>query len=187
MLFRSILADQIRLKFPEFQPSAHGSTNLRSFLQNHIPDVVPLGRKGMDNLYGLKSTASEAAIAPTSFSNKPQDQLSIWKTISSPNSPFKLFAKRDDGNLIVCPPGISPPEGYEQVNPVSEEKNRGIAQEYINSLSDETQRAELLRTFDSPLWWIPFYQTTRKYKILWNWMNMRRIKSAKQLGSLRFI
>jgi hypothetical protein len=169
----------VRASYPEFAPSDYGSVNLRDFVRRLVPEVVPTGRRGMDYVYGV-AREGDVPVATTwekAPGNAPAPaDLSVWKTFSSPNGVFKLYANKEDGRLCVCPPGAAPPpDGFSvEVPPLSAEKHIEIAKDYIESLSDDAQKERLRQYFDKPQWWIPFYQAIQKENLAADWNVIRR-------------
>jgi hypothetical protein len=172
------LADAVRESFREFMPSDYGSVNLRDFIRRNVPDVAPVGRRGMDYTYAV------AQDGDTSISSSPEVairndarpmELSAWKTFSNPNGVFKLHANKEDGKLCVCPPGAAPPDGFSvAVPPLSAEKHVEFARNYVDSLSDGAQMERLRQYLDKPQWWAPFYQAVQKENLSAAWNAARR-------------
>src|ERR1022692_4107444 len=137
----SDLMDVVRTTFPEFAALDYGCVNLRDFIRRLVPEVVPIGRRGMDYVYALagEGNAPVSSIWPKSPSNAGQSaEVSIWKTFASPSGVFKLLANKDTGRLCVCPPGAAYPDGFSvEVPPLPAEKHIEIATDYIATLSFE--------------------------------------------------
>src|SRR5258708_7662268 len=116
----------VRAAFPEFAPSDYGCSNLRDFIRRLVPEVVAAGRRGMDYSYAL---AQEGGLPVSPMLDKAplndlrSSELSAWKTYSSPNGLFKLYANKVDGKLCVRPPGAAHPGDFSmEIPPLSAEK-----------------------------------------------------------------
>jgi hypothetical protein len=183
----SDLMDVVRTTFPEFAALDYGCVNLRDFIRRLVPEVVPIGRRGMDYVYALagEGNAPVSSIWPKSPSNAGQSaEVSIWKTFASPSGVFKLLANKDTGRLCVCPPGAAYPDGFSvEVPPLPAEKHIEIATDYIATLSDEGQKERLRQYLDKPQWWMPFYQAIQKENLAADWNAARRKRIVAELRS----
>lgn len=181
----SALMSSIRRGFQDFTPSDYGCANLRTFIRNEVPEVVVVDRRGMDYLYGLASCGLESLTSsPAMSTDNPRhsDGLAVWRTFSSPNSDFKLFADRESGKLTVVPPRGGPPNDQSvHIPSLGAEGHTAIAREYIESRSEEAQKERLGSHLDKPQWWIPFYRAIQEEGLADAWNSFRRHRILEQL------
>lgn len=183
------LMEAIRSAIPDFRASDFGCTNLRNFIEQHVPEVKIVGRSGTDYLYAPasaesrgQSTASLADGATvTSNSRLVVDSGSVWKAYASPNGRFKLYANTQDGQLVVCSPNSDQPSGpWVHIPPMPPEDHLALANEYVDSLPDEGQRERLRERFGNPNWWVSFYTDLKELGLdsTWNTLRRKRILGA---------
>src|SRR6266851_5518859 len=124
------LASFLRYAFPGFSPFTYHSRNLRMFLLQFVPGVVPVGRSGGDLLYGFKPSNPEPTeegsfVAPAEPSlERPETRPAVqtpspsitsqtatttmsrelWKSFASPNSLWRIYANPESGEVRLLPP-----------------------------------------------------------------------------------
>ena len=102
----------VRTRFPEFAPENYGCRNLRDFLSRYAPAFRIVGQRGMDYVYGKENTSK--APQQQTWSNPAAEpkyltaEANIWKTFTSPNSVYRLYANGNTGEFRVQPPGSEP-------------------------------------------------------------------------------
>jgi hypothetical protein len=179
------LSARVKAFFPEFYPSQFSCRNLREFIRNHVPEVVEVGRAGMDVIYGPRAQQGELFTAPTTESRPAADRSGplgqlltnprIWKTFTSPETPYRLYLV-SPGLVRVLRPEETPDTSWERIPPVSADALLRIAKDFISELPGSQQEL-LIRTLDQPRWWFPYFDLlgTLGLKMRWVFYRRRRI------------
>jgi hypothetical protein len=182
------IAQFLRFVFPGFSPFSYGTSKLHMFLARFVRDVIPVGKSGGDVVYGIRSSQLELAIeknasAPsivqeTRFPTDIQTSVmhrQLWKSFSSPNSLWVIFANAETGQVEVVPPGGSKlTVPWVVIPPCSADKHRQIAERFVATLADEKQRETLREVLSQPRWWDQVYATALNMGKLREWQAYRR-------------
>lgn len=167
-----------------FSSAVHGK--LRDFVDAYAPSVVRVGQTGKDWIYQLKSAAASSTLSTQGADHPPTPapsgtrqartlETGVWKAFASPNSPFKLVANEETGELRDLPPGSPLPGGpWKQVPPCSVEKHLEIAAAWVQTLPDPKTRAFLetaLKNGSGPA--SIFYETVKKLALAPQWNRFR--------------
>jgi len=181
------IAQFLRFAFPGFSPFSYGTSKLHLFLARFVRDVIPVGKSGGDLVYGIRSSQLELGIeknvaAPSiTLATRPTDiqtsimQRQLWKSFSSPNSLWAIFANAETGQIEVVPPGgpkLTVP--WVAIPPCSADKHRKIAERFVVTLADEKQRETLSDVLSQPRWWDRLYAATLGMGKLHEWQAFRR-------------
>jgi hypothetical protein len=107
----------------------------------------------------------------------------VWKTFLSPFTPFRLFANPETNSLQVVVPGNPPlPPPWVQIPPCSQETHRQIAQEFISTLPEQTQRVALSNAMAQPsFWWTSYYGVVMQLGLAPAWNAYRRRRLLAEL------
>jgi len=188
------IAQFLRFVFPGFSPFSYGTPKLHQFLYRFVRDVMPVGKSGGDVVYGIrasqlelnieKSVAIPPAAREASFPTDAQTTLGmnrqVWKSFSSPNSFWVIFANTETGQIEVIPPGGSKLAlPWVVIPPAPADKHRQIAERFVASLSDEKHREGLNAILSQPRWWDQMYGATLQMGILRDWQVFRRREILK--------
>lgn len=189
------IAQFLKFAFPGFSPLTYGTPKLHLFLSRFLPKVTRVGRAGGDIRYGLSSAqleleieknvtippAAPAAHGAVSFPDAQPLNMNrqIWKSFSSPNSRWVIFANTETGQIDVVPPGGSKLDApWVIIPPCSPENHRHIAERFAATLSDG-QREALSAILSQPRWWDQIYATALRMGILREWQACRRREILK--------
>jgi hypothetical protein len=163
------LRSAIVLKFPEFDLIDYNVLKIRDLVTRFVPEVVQSGRRGGDIIYTCR------AAGESDNENLSVDNLSVWRTFASPNSPYRLFVDRGTGRLSVYLPNHTPPDGSILIPPMPPARHIELAKMYLDSLTDDSQRQRLQQHLLKPQWWIPFFDAIKEEKLGPSW-NAARTK-----------
>lgn len=159
----SVLAELVRRVLgPDFQPHSVGAKNFKEFVSKHIPELVEVGRAGMDVLYGCHPRVVTGVASPTSDVGQPrQDPWRLW---SNPNSQLALRATADGALEAISLDNVS---GDRDLSPTTSTQHREIGRQFLEkagvNIADEQLRLlrEALKA-DEKIWF-------------WRWMNAARM------------
>ncbi len=181
------LAQYLKFSFPGWNPYSYGARNLRVFLERFVPSVVPVGRMGGDILYGSstrkrdqpaeQSQPAVPAVQASTQSETPTPTLhrELWKAYSSPNSPWRIYANTQTGEISLSGPGRAGlTEPWIAIPPCSPETHLQIAKNFISGLTDENKRETLQKALAQPRWWDQFYFVAPQLGLLRDWQLYRR-------------
>jgi hypothetical protein len=189
------LAQFLKFAFPGFSPFAYGVPKLRVFVERYVPGIAPIGRSGGDFLYGVRSPqASEqqtettvVSVPAASSGPSPHPGMStasvshqLWKSFSSPNSLWHIYANTETGDIqVIAPgnPGLSAP--WVVIPPLPAEAHVQVARSFIATLSDEKQRNALQSLLLQPRWWDRIYSVSLQLGLLRDWQFHRRREILK--------
>lgn len=169
----SRVAAAIRERFPEWRAATSGARNLREFLGQHAPEVVVVGRAGMDVVFGPPS-----AIQPTPVSTAQDDAdrvRELWRVWVSPNSPHILAVDRETGAVTTTTRGGGPSAGVIALAPPDGGEHRAVARGFAAQLAPEF--AEQFRTIadsPNPSWWQVWSAELRRGGLIDQWNGFRR-------------
>jgi hypothetical protein len=183
------IAQFLRFVVPGFSPFNYGTSKLHLFLARYVRDVIPIGKSGGDVVYGIRSSQLElemeknvpapsiahetGGFAGTQTTSVMHRQL--WKSFSSPNSLWIIYANAETGQVEVVPPGGSKlTVPWVVIPPCSADKHRQIAERFVAALSDEKQREALRDVVSQPRWWDQIYAATLSIGKLREWQVFRR-------------
>ena len=172
------LAIFLKAAHPEFISEALGYRTLRDFIRKRVPDIVEVGRAGMDVQYSLKDTQLKLEIESPSrdFSDSTLDQLMkdarAWKTFTSPDSPFRLYLT-ERGIVRSMHSNSRPLPEWREIQRISPEALLQIGKDFTADL-DELQKSILVPTFQEPKWWFPFFDRLQSLNLKYKWVEFRR-------------
>jgi hypothetical protein len=114
---------------------------------------------------------------------------SVWKTFTSPNGFYRVFANRESGDFRVLRTQEDPLGApWVQIQPCSAAVHLQIAKEFTDNLTNEATKAELSKVLGLDSWWTHFFFATRRLNIesLWSSYRRRRLHAefVQQLNSL---
>ncbi len=189
-LLGSNLSVLLKARCPEFKPFDYEARNLREFLRTHVSQVYESSRQGLDFVYTLSPVKSgpdqtlEVSIAEhvTVANQAVADRVgaehlddALWKTYVSPSSPYRLFVNEGTAEFRVV--GLreeAPPSPWVQVPPCPAARHRNIAEEFVATLPAGETKTKLNRLFTERIWWIPFFEETRRLGIEKSWLDFRK-------------
>jgi hypothetical protein len=190
------LAQFLKFSFPDFSPFVFGVPKLREFVARYVPDIVVVGRSGGDLLYGVKPanepgrlteiSVPDAPVSPVSRPEphsrleRPSPTLQLWKSFSSPNSLWHIYANAETGDVqVIAPgnPGLTAP--WVVIPPLPPERHLQVARGFVETLKDEKQRDALQSVFNRPRWWDQIYTVSLQFGLLRNWQFYRRREIQK--------
>jgi hypothetical protein len=196
----SALAVLLKRGYPDFRPEAFGCRNLRDFIRKYAKEVFETTRRGTDVVYSaavMPAMSLEAArsqeFRTISSAPNPTRRLSIptsvWKTFTSPNAFYRIFANRETGDFRVLRNFEQAPLApWVQVQSCSAAVHLQIAREFTDDLPDDATKAELGKILALESWWTYFFVATRQFKVesLWSSYRRRRLHTEfeQQLKSL---
>jgi len=167
----SVLRQVITAHFPGFAPSDYGSVKFSDFLRAHISTVRPVGRAGLDNVYGI---VTDIAVPQTSIDSSLSDDMVIWKTFTSPSSAYQLFGNPESGELIVLKPGVEKPQSpWLQIPLSTPAQHLEIAKTFISTRAPEHSDT-LTPILSRSQWWIEFYENIKNLALAAKWTTFRR-------------
>jgi hypothetical protein len=189
------LAQFLKFAFPGFSPLAFGVPRLRVFLERYVPGIALVGRSGGDLLYGVKPpqepeqqtetnvvNAPAAASGPSPHSAMSTSNLNhqLWKSFSSPNSLWHIYANTETGDIqVIAPGGLRLAAPWVTIPPCPPEVHLQVAKGFIATLSDEKQRDTLQGLIVQPRWWDRIYSVALQLGLLRNWQFYRRREILK--------
>jgi hypothetical protein len=184
------IAQFLRFVVPGFSPFNYGTSKLHLFLAGYVRDVIPIGKSGGDVVYGIRSSqlelemeknvpapsiAHETGGFPAGTHTASVMHRQLWKSFSSPNSLWIIYANAETGQVEVVPPGGSKlTVPWVVIPPCSADKHRQIAERFVAALSDERQREALRDVISQPRWWDQIYAATLSMGKLREWQIFRR-------------
>lgn len=184
------LAQFLKFTFPDFSPLAFGVPKLRLFLQRFVPGIAPVGRTGGDLLYGvrpplaseqqpetrvLNASAASSGPPPRPVTSTAAMSHQLWKSFSSPNSLWHIYANSETGEIqVIAPgnPGLSAP--WVVIPPLPAEIHAQVIKSFIATLPDEKHRNALQSLLLQPRWWDRIYAVTLQLGLLRDWQFHRR-------------
>jgi hypothetical protein len=190
------LAQYLKFSFPGFSPDAYGAPKLRVFVERYVPEVCVVGRSGTDPVYALRSMADDlggrtreasSVAVPTldpppspDFSNSIRMNHQIWKSFSSPNSLWHIYANTETGEIQAISPGgprLSAP--WVIIPPCAAEVHLQVAKGFVSTVSDAKQRESLQSLLAQPRWWDRIFAVLLQMNLLRNWQVYRRRELLK--------
>jgi len=163
------LAQFLKFSFPGFSPFDFGVPRLRVFVERYVPEIAPIGRSGGDLLYGVRpprgpeqQTETNVVNAPAASPGpSPHSEMSmstmnhqLWKSFSSPNSLWHIYANTETGDIqVIAPGGPGLPAPWVVIPPLPADVHLQIAKSFIATLSDEKQRDALQALLVQSRWW----------------------------------
>jgi hypothetical protein len=154
----SALAVLLTRVHPDFRPEVFGCRNLRDFIRRYARSVFEAARRGSDVVYSaaqLPAVSGDAARSQeySAIYSKPATvrrlaiSTPVWKTFTSPNAFYRIFASRESGEFRVLKRTEDPlGEPWVQVQSCSPAVHLQIAREFVENLSNETAKVELSKT-----------------------------------------
>lgn len=173
----------VRATYPDFNPSEHAVRNLRDFIRTYVTDINEVSRAGADIVYGFQSAESQQELFPSGSPERVVqrsigyvlENRQVWKTFTSPSSPWKLFLEPETGQFRVLPPGEPVPgPHWIEVPHCSAEALFRIGQDFIAKEVPESFRPLLSATLEDKKWWLPFFEVLRNVGLGTRWMIFRR-------------
>ena len=184
---RSMTGSQLRavlkFRYPEFNPTRYGCSNLRDYIRQHVPEVKEIGRAGMDYVYALEGRPGELQQAenPPSTTGELTDATAVWRTFSNPRTTYRLYGDPITGKLIVVPPGgEAPGNSWREVPHFSAERHLQVAKEFLATIPNESA-SRLKASFDASEWWLPFFYEARQLGLAGHWSTFRRARILEQM------
>jgi hypothetical protein len=192
------LAQFLKFSFPDFSPFVFGASRLRVFVERFVPGIIVVGRLGGDLLYGAKPpnpseqrtetntfSAPEVFSAPSVRSDFPTSNVphQVWKSFSSPNSLWHVYANSETGDVqAIAPgnPGLSSP--WVVIPPLPAEAHLQVARGFIETVPDEKKRGTLQGLLVQPRWWDRIYSELLQLGLLRSWQFYRRQEILKALS-----
>ncbi len=182
-LLGSTLSGKLRARLPDFKAIDYGQRNLREFLRMQVPQVYEASRQGLDFIYTLSPVPVAPSIEPAAGIDLVQANVlgalrlddAVWKTYVSPNSPYRLFINDTSSEFRVV--GLreeAPQSPWKQVPPCPTARHRRIAEEFAAGQAVPELRAKLEQTLIEKVWWIPYFEETRRLGIEKQWLDYRR-------------
>jgi len=168
----------VKAAHPEFSAETLGYRTLREFIHRQAPEIVEIGRAGMDVRYSLRATQDklQAESPQSGASANALDQLMkdsrAWKTFTSPDSPFRLYLT-DQGAVRSMHAASKPLPEWREIRRISAEALLQIGKDFTADL-DEIQRSVLVPTFQEPKWWFPFFDRLQSLGLKYKWIEFRR-------------
>ncbi len=189
------LAQFLKFSFPGFSPFDFGVPRLRVFVERYVPEIAPIGRSGGDLLYGVRpprgpeqQTETNVVNAPAASPGpSPHSEMSmstmnhqLWKSFSSPNSLWHIYANTETGDIqVIAPGGPGLPAPWVVIPPLPADVHLQIAKSFIATLSDEKQRDALQALLVQSRWWDRIYSVSLQLGQLRNWQFYRRREILK--------
>jgi hypothetical protein len=180
----SLVAARLRSEFPDFGPTEFGYLNLRDFVRRAVPQLAESPhRAGMDVLY-IPKTSLQSSAGGVQTSSRPVrapgfvslllNDPRAWKTFANPNSPRNLFVRPDGSELRILPPNSRPGDGtWLQISSISASSLIQMAEEFIGT-APELYRQSLMKTLQTPKWWLTFFEELGSLGLKSKWMAFRR-------------
>jgi hypothetical protein len=182
----SELAVLLKRGHPDFRPESFGCRNLRDFIRKYAREVFETTRQGTDVVYSsvvMPAMSAEATrkqeFRTISSPRPPVRRLtiptSVWKTFTSPNGFYRVFANRESGDFRVLrtqEDSLGVP--WVQIQPCPPAVHLQIAKEFTENLSNETTKAELGKVLGLDSWWTHFFVAARRFNVESLWSSFRR-------------
>lgn len=174
----SQLSVLVKTVLPGFSPESFGHRTLREFIRKNAPEIMELGRTGMDISYCLKSSQTQIPFEEDS-KDANSDVLSqlmrntrAWKTFTTPQSSFCMYLT-DRRILRTLHCQSKPLPEWREIRRMSSESLLEIGKEFVASL-DDMQKSMLMPLLSDPKWWIPFFERLQPLNLKSRWIEFRR-------------
>ena len=152
----SRLANELRVRFPEWTPQDVGARNLKSFVEQHVAGVDVVGRSGMDVIYGLAGsmTPGENVIGRDQKSAKKSADINFWRIWVSPNSPYAIAVDADNGSVTAVGRDEAVGADLRKLQPIGQPEHKEIARGFLSEIAgDDHDRLSDILTSASDDWW----------------------------------
>lgn len=189
----SALAVLVKRFHPDFRAEDFGCRNLRDFIRMYSKGVFEIAKRGTDVLYSasLLPAMSEGSTRAQEFRDmhavpahppRPILPTQAWKTFTSPNEFYRLFANRASGEFRVLRRGDPPlSEPWVLVQSCLPSVHLQIARDFTENLSDEVAKIELAKVLGLESWWTHFFLAARRFGLEREWSAFRRRKLHAEL------
>ncbi len=127
---------------------------IRGLIEARCTNVISTGKSGMDNVYTHRKRLGDIpAGVSKGAGEKESERKNPWRAFSNPMLRERLFFSPDNKKLVVLSEGEEIPEGYCEVQKVTEDEYRKIASLFIQS--EFPQNAEEFELKGNNFW-LPF-------------------------------
>src|SRR6266581_28355 len=139
------VAQVLKIAYPDFNPMNFGCYNIRNFISKYVRPVNEVGRAGADFIYSIgtpavqttaSSTESKPEIKPveSEFRSTYLDTR-VWKTFTTPLSPFNLVANPQTGEMrVLSSREPEPDQPWVRVHSFTAEFHKTLASEFVGSV-----------------------------------------------------
>jgi hypothetical protein len=116
----------VKLADPQFDVRRFGVAKLSEFIAQHVPEVRPISRSGLDIVYGLTEWASTADSPPVS-----SQWVDPWRVWVSPNSKQVLAVDRSTATTLRVTVSHAVASGELEILPAAPELHKEIARAFL--------------------------------------------------------